>query len=38
MVSLRFERKLDMRRLRSFGDNQMKGTGDERREKKLVKV
>jgi hypothetical protein len=38
MASLRFEWKPDVRRLRSFGDNQMKGTGDAGREKKLVKV
>jgi hypothetical protein len=28
MVSLRFERKPEMRRLRLLGNNQLKGTGD----------
>jgi hypothetical protein len=37
MVSLIFEWNPDTGRLRLFGDNQMKGTGDARWEKKLVK-
>jgi hypothetical protein len=37
MVSLRLERKPDMRKLRLFGDNHQKGTGGVGRERNLLK-